>query len=199
MMQDEETSRGADTPYAAPLATASKNEVIPPSHVVEFAVEVSGWSPCRSKRGVVIFSEGDGEVITHGYNYKPRGFDCDGSERCKATCRVEAVHAEQQALLAGGRRVAGEEMLHVKTVDGQLVASGGPSCVQCSKLVLVCGIAGVWLFHEDGWRRYLPGEFHQLSLIAHRSDAVARSVSKQAEPTPRATSSSVISRSLDDE
>ena len=29
MMQDEETSRGVDTQYAAPLATASKNEVVP--------------------------------------------------------------------------------------------------------------------------------------------------------------------------
>ena len=25
----------------------------PPKHIVEFAVEVSGWSPCLSKRGAV--------------------------------------------------------------------------------------------------------------------------------------------------
>jgi hypothetical protein len=56
--------------------------------------------------------------------------------------------------------------LHVKTVNGELVPSGGPSCVQCSKLALVCGIAGFWLYHEEGWRRYPMQEFHQLSIEA---------------------------------
>jgi deoxycytidylate deaminase len=136
----------------------------PPKHIVDLAVEVAGWSPCRSKRGVVIFS---GEnVVTHGYNYKPRGFDCDQSDTCKATCRHEAVHAEQQALLAAGRAAECAEMLHVKSVNGKLAASGGPSCVQCSKLARACGIAGVWLYHEDGWRRYEMVEFHRLSLAA---------------------------------
>lgn len=135
---------------------------MPPLHVIDFAVEVSRWSPCRSKRGVVIFNGDD--ILGHGYNYKPRGFDCDDSEKCKATCRVEAIHAEQQALLAVGRRASGADLLHAKTVDGVLVASGGPSCIQCSKLALVSGIAGVWLFHENGWRRYETAEFHRLSL-----------------------------------
>jgi deoxycytidylate deaminase len=145
-------------------STAASNEIVPPQHIVTLAVEVSSWSPCRSKRGVVIFVGSD--VIAHGYNYKPRGFDCDQTERCKATCRVEAVHAEQQALLSAGRRAEGADMLHVKAVHGALVSSGGPSCVQCSKLVRACGIAGVWLHHNDGWRRYTAVEFHQLSLEA---------------------------------
>jgi deoxycytidylate deaminase len=136
----------------------------PEAHIIDLAVEVSGWSPCRSKRGVAIFR---GEnVVTHGYNYKPRGFDCDGTEACKATCRNEAIHAEQQALLSAGRKADGADMLHVKTVNGQLVASGGPSCVQCSKLALACGIAGVWLYHAEGWRRYDMQTFHRLSLDA---------------------------------
>lgn len=134
----------------------------PPQHVIDFAVEISQWSPCQSKRGVVIFIGDD--FVSHGYNYKPQGFGCDGSNTCKATCREEAIHAEQQALLTVGNGAAGAEMVHVKTVNGALVASGGPSCVQCSKLVLVSGIAGFWLFHKDGWRRYDAVEFHRLSL-----------------------------------
>lgn len=136
----------------------------PPQHVVDFAVEVSQWSPCRSKRGVVVF-RGD-DIITHGHNYKPRGFECDGSAECKATCRVEAVHAEQHALLYRGSDARGADMLHVKTTNGALVPSGGPTCVQCSKLMVAAGMAGMWLFHADGWRRYDIAEFHRLSLAA---------------------------------
>lgn len=136
----------------------------PPPHVIDFAVEIASMSPCRSKRGAVIF-DGD-DILSHGYNFKPKPFDCDGSETCKATCRAEAVHAEQMALLCMRGSAFQKEMLHVKAVDGKLVASGGPSCVQCSKLALAIGIAGVWLFHEDGWRRYDSAEFHHLSLAA---------------------------------
>ncbi len=159
-----------------PLAEALDG---PPQHIVDLAVEVSGWSPCRSKRGVVIFS--DGNVIISGYNYKPRGFECDGSETCKATCRSEAVHAEQQALLSAGSRSHASEMIHVKTVEGKIVASGGPSCVECSKLALAAGIAWVWLYHEDGWRRYSGHEFHRLSLA---EDALVRA-SSSVETSPQ--------------
>jgi deoxycytidylate deaminase len=131
---------------------------------VDLAIEASGWSPCRSKRGVVIFR--DGNVVSHGHNFKPEGFACDGSEVCKATCRAEAVHAEQDALMAADWGARGAELLHVKSVDGALVASGGPSCVQCSKLILACGVAGIWLYHADGWQRYDATEFHRLSLAA---------------------------------
>lgn len=136
----------------------------PPQRFIDTAVELSTMSPCRSKRGVVIFREN--LRIASGYNFKPRGFDCDGTEACKATCRAEAVHAEQMALLKAGLHAQQCDLLHVKSVGGQLVPSGGPSCVQCSKLALASGIAGVWLFHSDGWRRYEIAEFHQLSLLA---------------------------------
>ena len=136
----------------------------PPQHVVDFAIEVSQWSPCLSKRGVVVFSGDD--FLSHGHNYKPDGFLCDGTAQCKATCRHEAIHAEQHALLFGPSYKRGADMLHVKTVDGRLVPSGGPSCVQCSKLALASGIAGFWLFHDDGWRRYEMADFHRRSLEA---------------------------------
>lgn len=140
---------------------------MPPQRFIDTAVELSTFSPCRSKRGAVIFREN--HRIGSGYNFKPRGFDCDGSAACKATCRHEAVHAEQMALMKAGLHAQGCDLLHVKTVDGQLVPSGGPSCVQCSKLALAAGIAGVWLFHAEGWKRYPIGEFHQLSLAAMAS------------------------------
>lgn len=141
----------------------------PPEHIVEFAVEASVCSPCRSKRGVAIFRGRN--LVAHGFNYKPRHFECDGSEACKATCRDEAVHAEQQALLSAGVGASGALMLHVKTVEGRLVPSGGPSCVQCSKLALVAGIKAVWLYHESGWRCYPIEEFHEQSLARLRERA----------------------------
>ena len=58
------------------------------------------------------------------------------------------------------------EALHVKAVNGALVPSGGPSCVQCSKMLLVCGVAGIWLYHADGWQRYKASDFHARSLGA---------------------------------
>lgn len=141
----------------------------PPKHIIDLAIEVAGWSPCRSKRGVVIFSGED--VISHGYNYKPRGFECDGSEKCKATCRDFAIHAEQQAVVnaAGRPQTAGADLLHVKAVDGVLVPSGGPSCAQCSKLVVASGVVGVWLYHDTGWKRYEAKDFHAKSMAAAES------------------------------
>lgn len=138
----------------------------PPNPFVVLAVEAALLSPCQSKRGVVIF-RGD-YVISRGYNYKPRGFACDGSDACKSTCRIEAVHAEQHALLQAGLAACGADLVHVKSVDGRLVPSGDPSCVQCSKLILAVGIDGVWLFHEDGWQRYDAERFHRLSLRSNR-------------------------------
>lgn len=79
-------------------------------------------------------------------------------------CRKTAVHAEQDAILAAGSGCLNASMLHVKVVDGQLVASGEPSCVECSKLILRSGIKFMWLFHETGWKEYTADEFHKFSL-----------------------------------
>lgn len=132
----------------------------PLSHIIDFAVESANLSPCRSKRGAAIFS---GEnLVSVGYNMKPRGFTCDGSEECKRNCRNDAIHAEQAAILHA-RSTYGCEMLHVKTVNGKLVPSGPPSCLQCSKLILGAGIAFMWLYHESGWKCYDTYTFHLLS------------------------------------
>lgn len=154
-----------------PVPTAVET-LQPPTYIIQLAIEASQCSPCRSKRGVAIFNRSD--LVTVGYNHKPSGFECDGSTTCKATCRVEAVHAEQAALLSADWRVLGAEMLHVKTVDGALVPSGGPSCVQCSKLILAAGIEAMWLYQNDGWHRYEADEFHRLSLAATLAQQAAR-------------------------
>ena len=136
--------------------------------LVEIAIETASSSTCRSQRGAVAFTgnELEGrELVAVGFNQKPAG-DCDGSERCKATCRREAVHAEQ-ALLASGVDLASGgavEVLHVKRAGGRLAVSGGPDCVECSKLLLFAGVIAVWLYHVDGWRRYPIAEFHKLSI-----------------------------------
>lgn len=140
---------------------------------VGIALETAAGSPCRSQRGAVAFTgnELEGrELVAVGFNQKPGG-TCDGSERCKATCRREAVHAEQ-AMLASGVDLtfAGAvEVIHVKRAGGRLAPSGGPDCVECSKLLMFAGVIAVWLYHVDGWRRYPIEEFHRLSIEAGRS------------------------------
>ena len=131
-----------------------------------YAIAAANQSPCRSKRGAVVFAD---RIISVGFNSPPPRFSCDGSEQCKATCRKTAVHAEQRAILNAPRsELRGCSILHVKTVDGLLVPSGPPSCLECSKLILEAGIEYVWLFHEDGWRRYGAEEFHRLTLEHHQ-------------------------------
>lgn len=125
-----------------------------------FAERASVESPCQSKRGVVIWdSKG---VVSIGHNHQPSPFPCDGSDRCKENCGKTAIHAEQHAILLAERnRLVGSQMLHVKTVDGEIVPSGQPSCLECSKLILEAGIAYMWLFHENGWMWYTASEFHR--------------------------------------
>lgn len=130
---------------------------------IELAVKTAMRSPCRSKRGVVIWDE-DG-IVTFAFNRPPIPFICDGSAACKATCSRTAVHAEQSALLSliPARPSHNPEMLHVKAVDDKLVVSGPPSCLECAKLILHTGIKAMWLFHESGWRRYPADEFYARS------------------------------------
>ncbi len=136
----------------------------PPDDMVAAAVRASLRSPCRSKRGVSVFT--NSRLVTVGWNWKP-GLICDQSDGCKATCGKLAVHAEQVALLKldVNDPILHADMLHVKTVDGVLVPSGHPSCVECSKLILASGVIdGMWLYHDWGWCRYDALNFHQLSV-----------------------------------
>ncbi len=142
----------------------------PPPTIVEAAIRCASQSPCRSQRGVVIWQPASdtrpGFMVASAHNAPPYPLTCDRSQRCRDHCRRAAVHAEQRALLAAGTAATDAELVHVKVVDGELVASGGPSCVECSKLALVAGIAHVWLYHADGWARYSALDFHRLSCAA---------------------------------
>jgi deoxycytidylate deaminase len=143
----------------------------PDRTVVRAAIDASRHSPCQSKRGVAIFHPTTTSYAptfrVTGFNHKPVGFECNGSDGCKATCGDEAIHAEEAALLAAGPLARFADLLHVKTVDGQIVPSGVPSCLKCSRLILGAGLLGVWLYHETGWRRYAASEFHRLTLDLH--------------------------------
>lgn len=136
----------------------------PPANVIAEAIEEAKLSPCQSKRGAAVF-RGD-TVDGTGHNHLVEPFTCDGSDACKRTCRAHAVHAEQAAMIEARGYCYGSELLHVKVVDGELVPSGGPTCSQCSKIAVEAGIAGVWLYHADGWRRYEATEFHRLSVLS---------------------------------
>jgi len=122
-------------------------------------------SPCgKSKRGVVIYDRESHAVLAWGHNEPALGA-CGNNAACRAACARICVHAEQQALLINFSAY-NFDLVHVKVVDGSLVPSGGPSCVECSKLILAAGVDGVWLFHAEGWRRYPAEEFHMLTLAA---------------------------------
>lgn len=138
-------------------------ELRPPGVAVRVAIEQSLRSTCTSKRGVVIFEQYDGgrggRILSQGYNGVPDGITCvKNGTKCEG-CAVRAIHAEMRALLAysvdpTNPPQAPVEMLHVKTIDGQLVPSGLPSCYACAKHIAVSGIAFFWLYHAYGWRRY---------------------------------------------
>jgi len=140
----------------------------PPKFAIDAAVEAGSWSPCaKSKRGGAVWHRADGQVsLAAGHNEQPHGFKCDGSDECRSNCGKLCEHAEAAALRRfHGTGIGASDMLHAKVVDGELVASGPPSCWQCSRAILADRrIGGVWLFHEDGWRRYGATEFHRLTL-----------------------------------
>jgi hypothetical protein len=143
----------------------------PPDYVIESARSLGAHSPCaKSKRGVVLFNPEaaeraakyghttNGVIVSGGFNAPPSPFTCQNNMVCRGSCRDVCLHAEQRAILAalGCDDVRDLELVHVKVVDGQVVAGGGPSCLQCSKLVVGVGIRGVWLFEAQRWHHEIP-------------------------------------------
>lgn len=169
-----------------PLGCPITEPVIPP-HVLEVARARAAQSPCaKSKRGAVIFDPADWSILAHANNHLPGGRPCalavaiedrdranpratfGDAEACRQACGVRCVHAEARAILDVRPRMRGIalEILHVKVVEGVVVASGAPSCVPCAALILEAGLAACWLLHAEGWRRYGAGEFYRLSCEA---------------------------------
>lgn len=138
----------------------------PPPTVIQQAISASLQSPCRSKRGAAIWRERYRLAIAIGWNDLPLGA-CDGSDACKETCGRVAIHAEQRALLSASAIFSDCAMLHVRTIDGALVPSGEPSCIECAKLIVASGIGAMYLYHADGWRLYDVADFYYRSLAHH--------------------------------
>jgi deoxycytidylate deaminase len=142
-------------------------DTLPPGAVIACAIATATFSPCdKSKRGVVIYRSSDHVLVAAAFNSPPVPFVCTGSEACRAACSKVAVHAEQRAIIEAGHACRGAYVVHAKVVGDDLVPSGGPSCWQCSRLMLDAGIAGVWLYQESGWRLYNAVDFHALTLLA---------------------------------
>lgn len=155
----------------------------PPRGAIIAALRAASQSPCvKSKRGVSIYDTETGLVLCDGFNSQPSGV-CD--LKCMANCNKLCMHAEQRAIMAAQpwmQSIPSCDGVHVKimTIGGAytdknyaddilenlLVPSGGPSCWQCSRLVLDSKLKGFWLFHDAGWRRYDAEEFHRLTLEA---------------------------------
>lgn len=125
----------------------------PPKHIIEHAIVEARRSPCaKSRRGSVVFEDGNiGTIRGLGHNRSPNR-DCDGSPACRASCAKRCLHAEQTAISAALIRyanIAGCNILHVKIgAAGELVAGGKPSCWQCSRLVLEHGLS-FWLYEAN--------------------------------------------------
>lgn len=175
----------------------------PPDWIIDVARETALASPClKSRRGVVLFSPSleerrvangiklgravEGTIIaSRGFNGPPgcefrNTFYCTGTAGCRLDCAKLCIHAEDRAIRAAGALddVRDLELVHVKVVDGQVVAGGGPSCWQCSRLVVDVGLRGVWLYELPAgnltghdlrevvgtWRFYTADEFHRETL-----------------------------------
>ena len=180
----------------------------PPGFAIASAEGAAARSPCqKSKRGASVYRmltdlvAVDGEraerveqTYADGYNGPPWIWDgddpdfelaCDGSEACRKSCGKRCVHAEQRALLALIPTLSDYSsalrMVHVELgPDGRVMAGKGPSCIDCSKLILDSGIGGIWLyetapgvwFKDDKraesppgiWRYYTARAFHEATM-----------------------------------
>lgn len=136
--------------------------------MIDEAIAVAQGSPCRkSRRGVVAFDD-DAQILGRGYNGPPGVFRCDGSDACRRDCAKRCVHAEMRALrgLQSPHRNK-LDLIHVE-IDEQsrlCIATGGPSCWQCSREILETRMRGIWLYEAiDTWRWYSAEHFHRTTL-----------------------------------
>lgn len=135
----------------------------PPANVVARALEVAAQSPCRSKRGVVVFGRDyvPPLIAGDGFNSPPGLLGCPGRDRCAGTCGQRSVHAEVRALrdAAWWRARFGVmklfDLVHVElSLSLSLMLSvrpcAGPTCPGCAAQILDVGfIDGVWLYEES--------------------------------------------------
>jgi hypothetical protein len=96
------------------------------------------------------------------------------------------MHAEARAVISAMTFVNAKggggfpALLHTEIDEhGNLTAGGGPSCWQCSKLIVDVGfVTGVWLYqrafaagprdHQTAWRWHKAGDFHRITAATCR-------------------------------
>jgi|CXWL01.1.fsa_nt_gi deoxycytidylate deaminase len=131
----------------------------------QLAISASKNSNCqKSTRGCVIYNPRTAWFAI-GFNSPPQPLFCSG--KCFDNCNKFAIHAEQMCIneaLKIHRSAFGCVIAHVKTVGGNLVPSGEPSCWQCSRAMLEAGLSGMWLYHDYGWKLYDVLSFHKETL-----------------------------------
>lgn len=139
---------------------------------VRWAIAAARQSPCaKDQRGATAWHS-DSTLMVADHNAPPEPFVCDRSAACAVACGKLAAHAEERVIhkyaAQSGHGAAGINVLHIRTVEGQPVPSGPPSCITCSRTMLLVGVAEIWLWHGgDGWsswRCYGAAEFHEMSL-----------------------------------
>lgn len=147
--------------------------------VVLAAIDEADYSPCRkSTRGAAVFTwnaiHSGGAITGTGCNHPAAGScsptaPCGGGDRMiglVSACSLVCEHAEEAALRrASAIALFPSEIVHVKVVRGDLVPSGPPSCITCSRAILCSGLIDlVWLYHEDGWVSRTASGFHAATL-----------------------------------
>ena len=72
----------------------------PPAEIVALASSIARLSPCRSRRGVVLWDPLTRTIRGTGFNGPPRLRACPGRDVCAGTCGQRSVHAEVRAICA---------------------------------------------------------------------------------------------------
>lgn len=148
----------------------------PPTWAIELAKQEAACSPCRSKRGVVVYSNPYDRTTPpclygSGFNSPPNG-ECPGRAVCAGKCGRMSIHAEMRALRGIELPlVPMVYLVHVElTPDGTgIVACAGPSCEQCSKHILAAGfVRFIWLYEATSlggkWVARSPLELHRTTM-----------------------------------
>lgn len=149
----------------------------PQDHVHEIVDAATLGSCAKDQRAAALVTDLGSEgslLLAVAPNGPPLGFRCARDHACAATCGKSAVHAEMRALLMvapAGRK--GAEMIHAR-IDraGVLQTSRTPRCADCSKHMLDAGVAALWLYHREGWKRYPMREAHKMSAAAREIHTV---------------------------
>lgn len=141
----------------------------PPEDVLWLALRQGSRSKCqKSKRGAVAFwqvqrpefREYEPVYVFCNEPELPEG--CTGTEWCRAHCSKICSHAEENL---ARKDIRGADVVHVKVQEGMVLkTSGPPSCASCARALLKAGAVAVWLFHEEGWRRYEINDFFRQSV-----------------------------------